>query len=97
MGFFLPLYDSIEYDEDDGISIIARGGGEMAPAVPPSFHPKVVGHPVLDVLSHVLLVGQVEVLVLSDFVVKRLAGGHHFWWQRQQQWWWQGGVMCCVM
>jgi hypothetical protein len=47
MGFFLPLYDSIEYDDNDGISISARGGGETVS------RPKVVGRPVLDVLSHV--------------------------------------------
>ena len=31
MGFFLPLYDSIEYDDNDGISISARGGGRRCP------------------------------------------------------------------
>ena len=70
MGFFLPLYDSIEYDDNDGISISARGGGETVS------RPKVVGRPVLDVPGQCLKVRHVARLVLTDVVVGRLIGGH---------------------
>ena len=107
MIFFLPLDDSNECNDNDGIATIAGGGGETAPAAYPMLPSYAVGHLVLDVLGCVLKVGCVDVLVFSDFVVGRLTGRHHhfLWW-----WRWRGGkgvggiggdeefmgVCCCV-
>ena len=55
------------------------GGGGGAPVAPPLSYPDIVGQPVLDVPACILKVGRVDVLVLSNFVLGRLAGGHqHF-------------------
>ena len=45
-----------------------------------------VGQPVLDVSGHCLEVRCVNIIVLADIVVGRLASGHHFLWRQ-----WQGG------